>query len=129
MGGANQIVCMRDGKVVENGNPKALLQKQGYYWSLVRRQVCTLDEISDVNLELDQHPAGGVLATQDGEESAGVSDCADLGVASGAGEAVCDAADGVADSAAEVVTDCTADNFVDAEAEHGLELQPAQRLD
>ena len=36
---ANQIVCMRDGKIVESGPPKVLLQKQGYYWSLVRRQL------------------------------------------------------------------------------------------
>merc|ERR1712190_339040 len=38
------------------GAPKALLAKQGYYWSLMRRQVCTLDDLSGFNLELDQKP-------------------------------------------------------------------------
>jgi len=51
---AHTIVCMRDGLVVELGSPKELLAKQGYYWSLVRRQVCTLDDLSGFNLELDQ---------------------------------------------------------------------------
>jgi len=54
---AHRIICMRDGKVVECGTPKELLAKQGYYWNLVRRQVCTLDDLSGFNLELDQHPA------------------------------------------------------------------------
>eukprot|EP00434_Breviolum_minutum_P023865 symbB.v1.2.021057.t1/scaffold1799.1/size100815/2 len=54
---AHRIICMRDGKVVESGPPKELLAKQGYYWNLVRRQVCTLDDLSEINLELDQHPA------------------------------------------------------------------------
>merc|ERR1712217_320370 len=54
---AHQIVCMRDGRVVECGNPKTLLAKQGYYWSLVRRQICTLDDLEGFNLELDQKPA------------------------------------------------------------------------
>lgn len=54
---AHSIVCMRDGQIVERGSPKELLAKQGYYWSLVRRQVCTLDDLSDFNLTLDQHPA------------------------------------------------------------------------
>ncbi|CAE7211399.1 ABCB25 [Symbiodinium natans] len=54
---AHSIVCMRDGQIVERGSPKELLAKQGYYWSLVRRQVCTLDDLSDFNLALDQHPA------------------------------------------------------------------------
>jgi len=51
---ANMIVCMRDGQVVEKGNPKELLVRQGYYFSLVRRQVCTLDDLSGFNLEIDQ---------------------------------------------------------------------------
>lgn len=54
---AHRIICMRDGKLVECGTPKELLAKQGYYWNLVRRQVCTLDDLSGFNLELDQHPA------------------------------------------------------------------------
>ncbi|CAJ1420442.1 unnamed protein product, partial [Effrenium voratum] len=54
---AHSIVCMRDGVVVECGTPKELLAKQGYYWNLVKRQVCTLDDLSGFNLELDQHPA------------------------------------------------------------------------
>merc|ERR1712217_547112 len=29
---AHQIVCMRDGRVVELGPPKELLARQGYYW-------------------------------------------------------------------------------------------------
>ena len=49
---------MRDGCVVESGSPRDLLAKQGYYWSLVRRQVCTLDDLSDFNLGLDQKPEG-----------------------------------------------------------------------
>eukprot|EP00927_Polykrikos_kofoidii_P044837 TRINITY_DN38712_c0_g1_i1.p1 TRINITY_DN38712_c0_g1~~TRINITY_DN38712_c0_g1_i1.p1 ORF type:complete len:1150 (-),score=163.35 TRINITY_DN38712_c0_g1_i1:37-3486(-) len=53
---ADQIMCMRDGLIVECGSPKALLAKQGYYWSLVRRQVCTADDLSGFNLELDQKP-------------------------------------------------------------------------
>eukprot|EP00930_Biecheleria_cincta_P033398 TRINITY_DN23132_c0_g1_i1.p1 TRINITY_DN23132_c0_g1~~TRINITY_DN23132_c0_g1_i1.p1 ORF type:complete len:1084 (+),score=167.04 TRINITY_DN23132_c0_g1_i1:28-3252(+) len=51
---ASMIVCMRDGKVVEKGPPKELLARKGYYWSLVRRQVCTLDDLSDFNLDIDQ---------------------------------------------------------------------------
>ncbi|CAK9101544.1 unnamed protein product [Durusdinium trenchii] len=54
---AHRIVCMRDGLVVECGTPKELLAKQGYYWNLVKRQVCTLDDLQGFNLELDQHPA------------------------------------------------------------------------
>jgi len=51
---AHQIVCMRDGRVVEHGAPRELLAKQGYYWSLMRRQVCTLDDLEGFNLEMDQ---------------------------------------------------------------------------
>eukprot|EP00913_Durusdinium_trenchii_P025923 g24326.t1 len=49
---AHRIVCMRDGLVVECGTPK-----DRYYWNLVKRQVCTLDDLQGFNLELDQHPA------------------------------------------------------------------------
>jgi len=38
------------------GTPKELLAKQGYYWNLVRRQVCTLEDLSEFNLEMDQKP-------------------------------------------------------------------------
>lgn len=61
---ANNIVCMRDGRVVEQGPPKELLAKQGYYWSLVRRQVCTLDDLSGFNLELDQKPSTEIPRSQ-----------------------------------------------------------------
>jgi len=54
---AHEIVCMRDGMIVEHGAPKELLAKQGYYWSLVRRQVCTLDDLNGFNLEMDQKRA------------------------------------------------------------------------
>jgi len=53
---AHQIVCMRDGHIVELGPPAELLKNQGYYWSLVRRQVCTLDDLQGFNLEIDKHP-------------------------------------------------------------------------
>jgi len=59
---AHQIICMRDGRVVECGPPQELLARQGYYWSLVRRQVCTLDDLSGFNLEIDQSGAGQVVA-------------------------------------------------------------------
>jgi len=82
---AHRIICMRDGKVVESGPPKELLAKQGYYWNLVRRQVCTLDDLSEINLELDQHPAEDAKVaaestetTVDGQsqsESAGKEEC------------------------------------------------------
>jgi len=53
---AHQIVCMRDGHIVELGPPAELLKNQGYYWSLVRRQVCTLDDLQGFNLEIDRDP-------------------------------------------------------------------------
>lgn len=55
---AHQIVCMRDGNIVELGSPAELLKNQGYYWSLVRRQVCTLDDLQGFNLEIDRDPRG-----------------------------------------------------------------------
>merc|ERR1712113_738801 len=70
---AHQIVCMRDGHVVELGPPKELLAKQGYYWNLVRRQVCTLEDLEDFNLELDQNvgdPEIGTNAARDEPEDA-----------------------------------------------------------
>lgn len=54
---AHQIICLRDGRIVEIGAPAELLEKKGYYWSLVRRQVCTLDDLSGFNLEIDQSVA------------------------------------------------------------------------
>ncbi|CAK0870007.1 unnamed protein product, partial [Prorocentrum cordatum] len=59
---AHQIVCMRDGRIVELGLPQELLAKQGYYWNLVKRQVCTLEDLEGFNLELDQGPDRGQAA-------------------------------------------------------------------
>merc|ERR1712110_551403 len=111
---ASQIVCMRDGKIVEYGTPRELLQRQGYYWSLVRRQVCTLDEISDVNLELDQQALGAVatvataaaaVVTQDKEESAGAADGVEHGLADGLDYVDEGTADGVGDGLGDGVVD------------------------
>ena len=48
-----EIVGLREGQVVEHGPPAILLEKRGYYWSLVRWQVCTLEDLDAFNLELD----------------------------------------------------------------------------
>ena len=53
---AAEIVCLREGRVVEHGPPAKLLEQRGYYWSLVRRQVCTLEDLDAFNYELDKRP-------------------------------------------------------------------------
>jgi len=70
---AHQIVCIRDGRVVESGAPGALLAQQGYYFSLVRRQVCTLDDLSGFNLELDKKPGASTdrKSSSEGGEGGG----------------------------------------------------------
>jgi len=60
---AHQIVCLRDGHIVEQGPPRELLAKQGYYYSLVRRQVCTLDDLDGFNLQIDQEPSASALGS------------------------------------------------------------------
>jgi len=50
----SEIVCLREGSVIERGSPQELLQRQGYYYRLVERQVITLEDIKLTNTALDR---------------------------------------------------------------------------
>lgn len=53
----DEIVCLREGSVIERGSPQELLERQGYYFRLVERQVVTLDDIKASNASLDRRMA------------------------------------------------------------------------
>merc|ERR1719454_1012011 len=50
----DEIVCLREGSVIERGSPKELLERQGYYYRLVARQVITMDDIKSTNTTMDR---------------------------------------------------------------------------
>jgi len=51
---ANEIICLREGSVVERGSSQALIERKGYYFRLVEKQAVTLNDIKGVNEEIDQ---------------------------------------------------------------------------
>merc|ERR1712083_891087 len=53
---AHETVCLRDGVVIEQGAPRELLERQGYYYRLVASQVISLDDIRGANVEMDRCP-------------------------------------------------------------------------
>lgn len=57
--GADEMVCLRDGVVIERGAPRTLLENKGYYYRLVSRQVITLDDIKGENTEMDRGISAG----------------------------------------------------------------------
>merc|ERR1712139_197195 len=67
----DQIVCLREGSVIERGSPRELLERQGYYYRLVERQVITLDDIKSTNASLDRRkdtpPRVGKRSNEEGD--------------------------------------------------------------
>lgn len=57
---ADEIICIRDGCVIERGSPRELLDARGYYYCLVARQVITLEDIKGTNTELDRSASGKI---------------------------------------------------------------------
>merc|ERR1711953_1401587 len=53
---AHEIVCLRDGVVIERGAPRELIERRGYYFRLIARQVISLDDIKGANIEMDRNP-------------------------------------------------------------------------
>eukprot|EP00930_Biecheleria_cincta_P020784 TRINITY_DN15556_c2_g1_i2.p1 TRINITY_DN15556_c2_g1~~TRINITY_DN15556_c2_g1_i2.p1 ORF type:complete len:637 (-),score=140.43 TRINITY_DN15556_c2_g1_i2:157-2067(-) len=51
---ADEIICMREGHVVERGAPQELLELKGYYFKLVENQAVTMEDIRGANVEMDQ---------------------------------------------------------------------------
>jgi len=51
---AGEIICLREGRVVERGSPQALMEQQGYYYKLVEKQALTMEDVKKANAELDQ---------------------------------------------------------------------------
>jgi ATP-binding cassette subfamily B protein len=45
--GADRIVVLKDGRIVEEGTHAQLIQRRGYYWSLVQRQTHGLLPLTD----------------------------------------------------------------------------------
>lgn len=51
---ADEIICLREGHVVERGSSKELMELRGYYYTLVEKQAVTLDDIGGANAEIDR---------------------------------------------------------------------------
>ncbi|CAJ1400620.1 unnamed protein product [Effrenium voratum] len=51
---ADEIICLREGHVVERGTSKELMELRGYYYTLVEKQAVTLDDIGGANAEIDR---------------------------------------------------------------------------
>merc|ERR1719199_2400100 len=67
----DEIVCLREGSVIERGSPQELLERQGYYYRLVERQVITLDDIKSTNTDLDRRRSS-VVKTANKSNAPGV---------------------------------------------------------
>lgn len=67
----DEIVCLREGSVIERGSPFELLQRRGYYYNLVERQVITLDDVKSANTDMDRcaNHEKASLASTDGAGS------------------------------------------------------------
>lgn len=51
---ADEIICLREGHVVERGSSKELMEQRGYFFTLVEKQAVTLDDIGGANAEIDR---------------------------------------------------------------------------
>jgi ATP-binding cassette, subfamily B, bacterial len=47
--GADRIVVLKEGRIIEEGTHAELVRRHGYYWSLVQRQTRGLLPFSDVD--------------------------------------------------------------------------------
>jgi ATP-binding cassette subfamily B protein len=55
--GADRIVVLKDGRIIEEGTHAQLVQRRGYYWSLVQRQTRGLLPFSDADAPAPLSPA------------------------------------------------------------------------
>jgi ATP-binding cassette subfamily B protein len=55
--GADRIVVLKDGRIIEEGTHAQLVQRRGYYWSLVQRQTRGLLPFTDADVPAPLSPA------------------------------------------------------------------------
>ncbi len=55
--GADRIVVLKDGRIIEEGTHAQLVQRRGYYWSLVQRQTRGLLPFTDADAPAPLSPA------------------------------------------------------------------------
>lgn len=70
----DEIVCLREGSVIERGSPQELLEKKGYYYRLVERQVITLEDIKSTNTVLDRRKDIPFKPVNDGRDASTTAD-------------------------------------------------------